>query len=376
MRISSTPRPLAITMWDFSWLERRWPGAGYEDWDRALEELVERGYDAVRIDAYPHLVHAGAQAAWTLEPQWNQQLWGAQSRISVQVVPALVEFVRAAARHGVVVVLSSWFRQDLGDVRMTITTPAHLAAAWTATLDLLEREDLLGSIAYVDLCNEFPLPPWAPFLYGVASGAGFRLSHPEVGRWMRESIDAVRSAHPGLDYTFSFAGPYDDATEVEVAPLDLIEPHLWMSTTTDYYDTVGYRFELFDPAGYDNVVARGRSTYLAEQERLDAELFAGIDHLAGWSRSAGKPLVTTECWAITDYKDWPGLEWGWVKDLNERAVLRASATGRWAAMATSNFCGPQFVEMWRDVEHHRRLTDVIHAGPLEADLAAPRAARS
>lgn len=23
----------AITMWDFSWLERRWPGAGYEDWD-------------------------------------------------------------------------------------------------------------------------------------------------------------------------------------------------------------------------------------------------------------------------------------------------------------------------------------------------------
>ena len=25
--------PRAITMWDFSWLERRWPGAGYEDWD-------------------------------------------------------------------------------------------------------------------------------------------------------------------------------------------------------------------------------------------------------------------------------------------------------------------------------------------------------
>ena len=21
----------AVTMWDFSWLERRWPGAGYED---------------------------------------------------------------------------------------------------------------------------------------------------------------------------------------------------------------------------------------------------------------------------------------------------------------------------------------------------------
>ena len=48
--------PRAIAMWDFSWLERRWPGAGFEDWDQTLDEFVERGYNAVRIDAYPHLV--------------------------------------------------------------------------------------------------------------------------------------------------------------------------------------------------------------------------------------------------------------------------------------------------------------------------------
>lgn len=51
--------PRAVTMWDFSWLERRWPGAGYEDWDKALSELVERGYNAVRIDAFPHLLAEG-----------------------------------------------------------------------------------------------------------------------------------------------------------------------------------------------------------------------------------------------------------------------------------------------------------------------------
>ena len=28
-------------MWDFSWIERRWPGAGYESWDKALDELAE-----------------------------------------------------------------------------------------------------------------------------------------------------------------------------------------------------------------------------------------------------------------------------------------------------------------------------------------------
>jgi hypothetical protein len=39
-RLRNIQRPLAITMWDFSWLERRWPGAGYEDWDLALDGLV------------------------------------------------------------------------------------------------------------------------------------------------------------------------------------------------------------------------------------------------------------------------------------------------------------------------------------------------
>ena len=53
-------------MWDFSWLERRWPGAGYEDWDKILDELAERGYHADRIDAYPHLVAENPMKEWTL----------------------------------------------------------------------------------------------------------------------------------------------------------------------------------------------------------------------------------------------------------------------------------------------------------------------
>lgn len=31
----------AITMWDFSWIERGWPGASYENWDQALDELTD-----------------------------------------------------------------------------------------------------------------------------------------------------------------------------------------------------------------------------------------------------------------------------------------------------------------------------------------------
>ena len=105
-------RPYAITMWDFSWLERRWPGAGYEDWDQALDELAERGYDAVRIDAYPHLVAADAQRSWLLKPQWDTQDWGAPTLVRVQVMPALLEFIGKCRDRGIKVGLSTWFRED------------------------------------------------------------------------------------------------------------------------------------------------------------------------------------------------------------------------------------------------------------------------
>ena len=73
------------------WLERRWPGAGHEDWDGILGELAERGYDAVRIDPYPHLLARAPDREWTLLPCWNQQDWGS---------PAPTRALRAPAKTG------------------------------------------------------------------------------------------------------------------------------------------------------------------------------------------------------------------------------------------------------------------------------------
>ena len=67
-------------------------------------------------------------------------------------------------------------------------------------------------------------------------------------------------------------------------------------------------------------------------------------------------------------------DWGWVKELCEVGVGAAAATGRWAALCTSNFCGPQFHGMWRDVAWHQRLTRIIRASRAEVSLARmPRA---
>ena len=383
------PDPVAITMWDFSWLERRWPGAGYEDFDVALSELAERGYDAVRIDAYPHLVAEDPDRTWELLPNWDQQDWGARSLCWVAPMPALLEFVQAARRHGVRVGLSSWFREDRDNTRMLIRDPRDLAQVWLRTLEHLDRTGLLDTILYVDLCNEFCMPPCAPWIYSdrllqrlvrrrepvdvtlrTLLEPQLSRTDPYVVSWMSESIGLLREHYPGLPYTFSVCDELPTWREQDVSMLDVMEPHIWMSSNeySNFDQLVGYDYEAFSPQGYENLVANARRTYEAESDRFDAALFRSIDEVADWSRATGLPLYTTECWAVTDWKDWPGLQWDWVMDVNAKGVEHAAATGRWAGIATSNHCGPQFVGMWREVEWHQRLTTLIKSSPMDADI--------
>lgn len=364
-RLAAIQHPLAITMWDFSWLERRWPGAGYEDWDVALDGLALRGYDAVRIDAYPHLVAAAPNASWELIPEWNTQDWGSPARNVVRVQPALNQFIRKCADRKLRVALSTWFREDPTRVMMRIHTPEDLGRIWKITLDSIAHDGLLPQILYVDLCNEWPLDVWAPFL-----PKGFKRASIQNADWMRRAIHVVRDAYPDLDYTFSQTSEFDTWKLQDVSMLDFMELHIWMAQAKGYYSEVGYNYERFDPKGYRNLVDNAKRVYMRRRDYWDNQLKELIAMCAEWSRAAGKPLITTECWSLVDYKDWPLLEWDWIKDLCELGVRTAAATGRWVSMATSNFAGPQFVGMWRDVEWHRRMTDVIHSAPVALSAAA------
>lgn len=40
-----------------------------------------------------------------------------------------------------------------------------------------------------------------------------------------------------------------------------------------------------------------------------------------------------------------------------------ASTGAWMAIATSDFCGPQFTGMWRDVAWHNELTELVRSRP-------------
>lgn len=364
-------RTRAITMWDFSWLERRWPGAGYADIHRVLDELVERGYDAVRIDAYPHLVSADPHREWELPPCWNQQDWGSPALNRVRIQPHLDAFIAACGERDIAVALSTWYREDRTQRRVHILTPEQHADQWVATLRAIDPS-LHKHILYVDLCNEWPLDCWAPFFKPTRDHNMDNWASPASRAWLGRAIDRFRTAFPSMPVTFSTCTASERYAEGPVPAVDLLEPHLWMANASDFYARTGYNYERFSSAGYENLVARAEPLYRADPAHWQAILRERIDYFARCARTQNLPLVTTECWAIVDYKDWPLLDWGWVKELTAVGVEHAVSTGAWAAIATSNFCGPQFRGMWDDIAWHQRLTRLIRAQPLPT-LAAPQA---
>lgn len=128
-------------MWEFSWIERRWPGAGYEDWDRALDELVARGYDAVRIDPFPQ--PAGRRSSQDVDPQaaLEHANVGIARRKPHRAHARALRLSGQVPRARLKVGLSTWYRQDDADTRMTITGPELLAPNWIKTLDLISQAD-------------------------------------------------------------------------------------------------------------------------------------------------------------------------------------------------------------------------------------------
>jgi hypothetical protein len=361
----------AITMWDFSWVERRWPGAGYEDWDLALDELVERGYNAVRIDAFPHFVANDPETQRTLIPVWNQEDWGSPAKNRISILPDLIGFIPKCKERNIKVGLSSWFREDENQLRMNIRNPRIMAEWWVETIRVIEEAGLLDTILYVDLCNEWPGIFWAPYFENeppeLTWGGWF--TEKSIA-WMKESAELFKLSYPHLPLTYSFDANESKLRTRDISYLDFLEPHIWMvhQNGNEFYNSIGYADSPFSTEAYETTVKFADPKYRESPSHWKEILVKKISDVAEVSRELNLPLMTTECWAIVNYKDWPLLSWDWVKELCAVGVKTAAETGRWSAIATSNFCGPQFKGMWRDIEWHQRLTKIIKEAPLEKGL--------
>jgi len=380
----------AVTMWEFSWLVRRTGNeAEYADWDKVLDELAERGYNCIRLDAFPHLVAKGPDGEvvkqFTILPQSGGFMWGNHRPVQVEPRSALVEFIGKAADRGIYVGLSSWYNSDtLGRVHM-IQSPEDYARIWLETLDLLSDAGLHGRIVWVDICNEFPLSRWAPEPYAnIFQSKRFgdlwmvlnlsRKWDEGVKQRMKNYFDGaimpLREKYPALKYTFSFqALGSRQIQEIDVSKFDLAEVHIWVS---DYMQWMFRTGQILMHIGFPKYpvnlrihAKRMANLYPKHREEYIRMLEARIAFWAQWGKKNGIPLFTTEAWGPINYSDitpaGTGAEWDWVKDIAEHGVRMASERG-WQGICTSNFCQPHFPGMWADVGWHKRITDLILRG--------------
>ena len=129
-----------------------------------------------------------------------------------------------------------------------------------------------------------------------------------------------------------------------------------------------YKDGQFSPEAYKKVVKTAESLYREKPSYWQKLLTDKIKLTGEVAKRVRRPLVTTECWGIVDYKDWPLLGWDWVKELCALGTITAAQTGMWVGIATSNFCGPQFVGMWRDKKWHQELTAIIKSAKLDESI--------
>ena len=376
----------AVTMWEYSWLvQRQGKQNEYADWDQVLDELVDRGYNCIRIDAHPHLIATGPDGAvqdeFTMLPVAESFMWGNHEPVTVNPRQGVVDFMRKAKERELYIGLSSWYNDDATHRKLTIRSPEDYARIWTETLDVLAAADLLDIVIWVDLCNEFPLAMWTPGvfedIFGIPSGddpmAAIGLLHGEwsaeaMGRfedYLTESIGGVREKHPDLKYTFSFCFfGSENIMKADVSALDLAEPHIW--TTDDF--AWGQESGMWQTQAGDyetslrDYVRNTMKVYPAWKDRLREILDAGTDAWASWAADNDLPLVTTEAWTMVLYedisRDGEAGEWEWFKEVAEVGVRLALEKG-WQGICTSNFCQPHFEGMWKDVDWHKRMTDLI-----------------
>ncbi|MBN2010050.1 cellulase, partial [candidate division KSB1 bacterium] len=224
----------------------------------------------------------------------------------------------------------------------------------------------------VDLCNEWPGDIWCPFFVNDPPELTWTYWHTEKSMiYMKESVEKVKAAYPDLPVCYSFTGGLPELyAEKDLSFFDLLEHHTWIAQLNngEFDKAVGYNYERFSPEGYKNLVKNSERVYRERQEYWHQQLVDEIHVVATAARKANLPLITTECWGIVDFKDWPGLNWEIVKEMCETGVKAAAATGQWIAIATSNFCGPQFVGMWRGVEWHQLLTQIIKSSQIQKEL--------
>ncbi len=393
-RLGQLERPLAIAMWDFSWILRHHRLGEFADWDRVLDDLVLRGYNAVRIDCMPQFVASGPDGRITEEfycrkTTWKPALWGNDFSTPVRAREGLLQFLPECRQRGVRVGLASWFLEHGSGRQDLFGEPDGLARAWSETLEYLEANELLDeNILYVDVLNEYPFSHGYRWLTRElarrADVEQFQEEEPdahvpdvedvgEAGRfndlqkefynaYLARLIRSLKQRWPRLDYLASLDSgmPLPD---VDLADFDALDYHVWFTHNKDVRQKTDYAriHDLAADTDFGQVYSGMRQYWQDNRAMLVKWMDERMGAVASAAAEQGIACGNTEGWGPIMWMDHPELDWRWVKESGDVCVPLALDHG-YTFICTSNFTHPQFPGLWNDLAWHQRLTRMIRGG--------------
>jgi hypothetical protein len=376
LRTSLRPQRLTMAMWDQAYALRHIPGGSFADYDRVLDEAVERGYNTLRIDPMPQWIDLGNPhriLKWP-DPQEPFMPWGWNTAVEGPVGFWIIDFVeKLQKRTSLYYTLSAWW--FMPGLPTTPPSPAPLrrpktmlegAEMWAAFLQDWKKHFGLERIVYVDIANETPyfFPDLQDRLKKIA-GVGFDDSpvfSPATISFLAEEVNKplnlLRREFPELRFTTSIHG---DLRWLDVPlELDCMDVHFYSDADPRWTERT--RFNDFVADGlfrndrwFAEYSQRSVKTAAAIAPMLRARQRYKMSEFSDFARRRGAPLTTSEAWATWFYIDDPRLDWGWILDWAKWSVEDAIEYKFWG-WTPHNYAQPQFSN-WKDAKWHRTLNE-------------------
>jgi hypothetical protein len=388
--LNHSKKPLAIAMWDFSWILRHHRYGEFEHWNNVLEGLAERGYNAIRMDAMPQYVSSDMEGKVTeqfrsIRDSWKPVKWGNDYSMNFRPREGLLEFLPECKKHGIKVGLATWFLPH-GGPRDVFSEKGGLARAWIETLTFLQQHGLLDdNIIYVDLLNEYPFWHGYDWLKKELDSMGnikqFKLNNPDANipdnpedgkkgtfnalqkefyaNFANDTITALQQKISGKLYHFSFNKqmPLD---QIDLSKFGVIDYHLWFADTGKLpgLDALGDIDQSKDNAGIFQGLLSAWKSNLPEMTRWMDQQIKGVSDMAEFHHI---PCGNTEGWGPISWLDYPDTDWKWVKEAGSICVDLAKKHNNYKFICSSNFTHPQFKGIWEDIKWHKNITSRIKA---------------
>jgi len=375
MRNDLAPKRMTIAMWDFSWLYMHHKGGSYENFEKVINELTDRGFNTIRIEAFPLIIGSLDSLNQIITiPAYPEYNWGPTDKeYKHEIVKELISFLTVAKKKKLNIILSTWNMdcQEYPDIKSNFQDRHRYWAAWEKVLDMLMKHSLLDNVVYVDLDQEFPyFSPFGKLIDSLKNKNSVSLIPKSCEmKWNTNQMNYVyelldsslihfQTKYPGLRFTYSLTDFWEDIRYMKLKSLDVLELHLWLSQSPRFlsrsqFDNMN-KIRNSD-TNYSDYMRKITEAMKGMKPMLKKDMMNRMKSAKEWSNEIAAPLVTTEAWGPWWHMDNKFLDWHWLYEWCEECMNFASDYGFWG-ITPWNYSHPYW-ENWKNVKWYKKVNE-------------------